>query len=267
MREYYDLLHDGSWEDLREWRALRRGRRAIRSRSSTSSRSGSSRGFTGTMRRATRAAHFERVVQRKEVPDDVPEFAAAARRGRRTGSARGPRSARNGEIAQRGAPTGRTARGEPGWPARRGRHTDPGDAVPISYRSVRGDSRASCSGIRRSERGVSTDGSGTAQLRANRGVDRSRGLSYTEPPGFQGWLFAPPRLVFGFGCSGTGISPKLRSVFENRIACGPSSRGKARWAACEANYFPFRSEQLDSVRIGFSNSVRSDRVPGFNWRV
>jgi hypothetical protein len=33
------------------------------------------------------------------------------------------------------------------------------------------------------------------------GLDRSMELSYTEPPGFQGWLVWPPRFVFGFGCS------------------------------------------------------------------
>jgi tyrosyl-tRNA synthetase len=72
MPEYYDLLHDGSWDKLREWRV-----------SGESARDPLAVKHELALRIVTRfhgddaardaRGHFERVVQRKEVPEDVPE--------------------------------------------------------------------------------------------------------------------------------------------------------------------------------------------------
>jgi tyrosyl-tRNA synthetase len=72
MSEYCDLLDDGTWDELREWRvsgepprdplAIKHGL-ALRIVAR----------FHGSEAAREARSHFERVVQRKEVPDDVPE--------------------------------------------------------------------------------------------------------------------------------------------------------------------------------------------------
>jgi tyrosyl-tRNA synthetase len=74
MLEYYDLLHAGMWEDLRERRVALRDESieplafkhelAIRIVAR----------FHDAAAADAARAHFERVVQRKEAPDEVPEF-------------------------------------------------------------------------------------------------------------------------------------------------------------------------------------------------
>jgi tyrosyl-tRNA synthetase len=75
MLEYYDLLHAGAWKDLVEWRVSServdsdplafKHELAIRIVAR----------FHGDEAARSAREHFQRVVQRKEVPDDVPELA------------------------------------------------------------------------------------------------------------------------------------------------------------------------------------------------
>jgi tyrosyl-tRNA synthetase len=71
--DYYDLLHAGVWEDLREWRSAgaadRRGPLAFKHELA---RRIVAR-FHGEVSARAANQHFQRVVQRKEVPDEVPE--------------------------------------------------------------------------------------------------------------------------------------------------------------------------------------------------
>jgi tyrosyl-tRNA synthetase len=72
MTEYFDLLHDDSWEALREWRssgASARDPLAVKHELATRIVAR----FHGHDASRDARSHFERVVQRKEVPDDVPE--------------------------------------------------------------------------------------------------------------------------------------------------------------------------------------------------
>jgi tyrosyl-tRNA synthetase len=72
MTEYFDLLHDVSWEDLREWRSSgedARGPLAVKHELALRIVAR----FHGDDAARDARAHFERVIQRKEVPDDVPE--------------------------------------------------------------------------------------------------------------------------------------------------------------------------------------------------
>ena len=72
MTEYFDLLHDASWEDLREWRSSgedARGPLAVKHELALRIVAR----FHGDDAARDARAHFERVVQRKEVPEDVPE--------------------------------------------------------------------------------------------------------------------------------------------------------------------------------------------------
>jgi tyrosyl-tRNA synthetase len=71
MTEYYDLLHDASWEELREWRSLGEGGEPLAIKHELASRIVAR--FHGDDASRVARAQFERVVQRKEVPDDVPE--------------------------------------------------------------------------------------------------------------------------------------------------------------------------------------------------
>src|SRR5262245_43018987 len=64
------------------------------------------------------------------------------------------------------------------------------------------------------------------QLCVDRGLDRFRRLSYTALPGFQGVALCATPSCLWLRVLRTGNFPKLRSVFENRIACGPSSQGR-----------------------------------------
>ena len=85
MLEYYDLLHGGMWEDLRDRRnAAGEGDRdplafkhelAIRIVAR----------FHGEEAARGAREHFQRVVQRKEVPDDVPESRLPLSEGRGRG--------------------------------------------------------------------------------------------------------------------------------------------------------------------------------------
>jgi len=72
MPEYYDLLHDGSWEELREWRASGGSARDPLAVKHELALRIVARFHGDDAARAARG-HFERVVQRKEVPEDVPE--------------------------------------------------------------------------------------------------------------------------------------------------------------------------------------------------
>ena len=72
MTEYFDLLRDASWEDLREWRSSgedARGPLAVKHELALRIVAR----FHGDDAARDARAHFERVIQRKEVPDDVPE--------------------------------------------------------------------------------------------------------------------------------------------------------------------------------------------------
>jgi tyrosyl-tRNA synthetase len=72
MTEYFDLLRDASWEDLREWRSSgedARGPLAVKHELALRIVAR----FHGDGAAREARAHFERVVQRKEVPDEVPE--------------------------------------------------------------------------------------------------------------------------------------------------------------------------------------------------
>jgi tyrosyl-tRNA synthetase len=72
MTEYFDLLRDASWEDLREWRSSgedARGPLAVKHELALRIVAR----FHGDDVARDARANFERVVQRKEVPDDVPE--------------------------------------------------------------------------------------------------------------------------------------------------------------------------------------------------
>jgi tyrosyl-tRNA synthetase len=74
MLEYYDLLHAGMWDDLRERRALLRDEsiQPLAFKHELASRIVAR--FHGADAADAAHAHFERVVQRKEAPDEVPEF-------------------------------------------------------------------------------------------------------------------------------------------------------------------------------------------------
>jgi tyrosyl-tRNA synthetase len=73
MLEYYDLLNDGTWDELREQRNSADG-----SRDSLAFKHGLALRIVARFHgdEAARSArdHFQRVVQRREVPDDVPEW-------------------------------------------------------------------------------------------------------------------------------------------------------------------------------------------------
>jgi len=71
MTEYFDLLHDASWEKLREWRSSGEGGEPLAVKHELASRIVAR--FHGDDAARAARAQFERVVQRKEVPDDVPE--------------------------------------------------------------------------------------------------------------------------------------------------------------------------------------------------
>jgi tyrosyl-tRNA synthetase len=70
MTEYFDLLHDASWEKLREWRSSGEGGEPLAVKHELASRIVAR--FHGDDAARAARAQFERVVQRKEVPDDVP---------------------------------------------------------------------------------------------------------------------------------------------------------------------------------------------------
>ena len=74
MLEYYDLLHAGLWNDLREQRAALRDESVdpLAFKHELASRIVAR--FHGAAAAEAARAHFERVVQRKEAPDEVPEF-------------------------------------------------------------------------------------------------------------------------------------------------------------------------------------------------
>lgn len=73
MLDYYDLLHAGAWEELREWRrdvtADSRGPLAFKHELAMRIVAR----FHGEVSARASKQHFQRVVQRKEVPDEVPE--------------------------------------------------------------------------------------------------------------------------------------------------------------------------------------------------
>ena len=73
MTEYFDLLHDASWEKLREWRSSGEGGEPLAVKHELASRIVAR--FHGDDAARAARAQFERVVQRKEVPEDVPERA------------------------------------------------------------------------------------------------------------------------------------------------------------------------------------------------
>ena len=73
MSEYYDLLHDGSWSELQAWRlAGERARDPLSVKHELATRIVTRFHGEGAAREAR--DRFERVVQRKEVPEEVPEF-------------------------------------------------------------------------------------------------------------------------------------------------------------------------------------------------
>jgi tyrosyl-tRNA synthetase len=73
MTEYYDLLHDASWEELRDWRSSSETARDPLAVKHDLALRITARFHGDDAARAARS-RFERVVQRKEVPDEVPEF-------------------------------------------------------------------------------------------------------------------------------------------------------------------------------------------------
>jgi tyrosyl-tRNA synthetase len=80
MSEYYDLLHDGSWSELQEWRSAGESTRdplAVKHELATRIVTR----FHGEGAARDARDHFERVVQRREVPEDVPEFRLAVGEG------------------------------------------------------------------------------------------------------------------------------------------------------------------------------------------
>lgn len=83
MLEYYDLLHGGMWADLRDRRDAAGERDPLAFKHELAIRIVTR--FHGE--EAARAAreHFQRVVQRKEVPDDVPESRLPLEMGRGRG--------------------------------------------------------------------------------------------------------------------------------------------------------------------------------------
>jgi tyrosyl-tRNA synthetase len=72
MSEYYDLLHDESWQELREWRSSAASALDPLAVKHELSMRIVAR-FHGDNAARDARAHFERVVQRKEIPDEVPE--------------------------------------------------------------------------------------------------------------------------------------------------------------------------------------------------
>jgi tyrosyl-tRNA synthetase len=77
MLEYYDLLRAGLWEELLEWRSSSAevGRDPLAFKHELATRIVAR--FHGDDAARAAREHFQRVVQRKEVPDDVPECALA----------------------------------------------------------------------------------------------------------------------------------------------------------------------------------------------
>ncbi len=73
MLEYYDLLHDRVWEDLREWRASSGdgNRDPLAFKHELAIRIVER--FHGVEAARGARERFQRVIQRREVPDDVPE--------------------------------------------------------------------------------------------------------------------------------------------------------------------------------------------------
>jgi tyrosyl-tRNA synthetase len=74
MLEYYDLLHAGMWDDMRDRREALRDRsiEPLAFKHDLASRIVAR--FHGVVAAESARAHFERVVQRREMPDEIPEF-------------------------------------------------------------------------------------------------------------------------------------------------------------------------------------------------
>jgi tyrosyl-tRNA synthetase len=80
MLEYYDLLHGGLWEDLREQRnAIGDAGNPLAFKHELATRIVER--FHGAAAARAAREHFQRVVQRGEVPDDVPERQLALNQG------------------------------------------------------------------------------------------------------------------------------------------------------------------------------------------
>jgi tyrosyl-tRNA synthetase len=84
MIEYYDLLHAGRWEDLRDRRnAISEAGDPLAFKHELATRIVAR--FHGDAAARTAREHFQRVVQRGEVPDDVPERQLSLNQGRGRG--------------------------------------------------------------------------------------------------------------------------------------------------------------------------------------